>query len=794
MAVARSASVLLLATTALSSALALPQTAAAQQAVPASAQPAGAKSATEKHLRTTAEDVVVQGTRHRTAGAGLMKRQTDDKEVSTVSQAFIATQAPIQNAYQYVALTPGVITQTADPFGLSTQSSINIHGLGQDELGYTLEGMPLNDIGYYTAYPSQFIDSENIDEVSLAQGSADLDSPVISEAGGLMKVTMLDPSLHPGGSIDASYGSYNTNREFIRLDSGLIGHSGIRAFVSYSHTGSDQWRGDGRVKRQHIDFKFVKEWGEGNRVAWSGEWHDGITPSYVRPTLDSYRTYGANAPENNLASTFTSGSYNYWKDYVGTFRIVYTSIPSAFTLADNLVLNVTPYFQYGYGNGPYEDVLYDQTAVSQGGAGPFQTSIPNNAATGGSVMANFEDLQYRSGLVTKLTWTRGHNSFIVGDWYDYSNESDVQSYSGLSPSGAPADIWGDNAAEKLRILSGPYAGQPLLSNADDVITQTNELFIADVLKLMNDRLTIEAGLKYAMVQRHGVNEVPGPQYDADIYTDEPLPRLGVRYNIDHSNMIFASVSTDFRTASEQTFFNQYYQGTLDYYANTDLKPEFSISETLGYRYQGPTVMGSVSLFNYNFTNRQISTIGGDTGQEQLSINAGGQTTRGVDLEMGTRPWHHISPYASMEYLHATIDNNIQDGVDYARTAGKTAIRSPNFQAAIGLNYDDGDFFGQFDVKYVGKQYTTFTDDESIPAYVTPDLSFGYRLPKIGLPSRTVLQLNLINIGSDYLSGVAAPTINARTTTGVYGTTIGGSAPTYYLAAGLAVLFTAKQAF
>ena len=63
---------------------------------------------------------------------------------------------------------------------------------------------------------------------------------MISEAGGLMKITMLDPSLHPGGSVDLSYGSYDTNREFVRLASGLIGQSGIRAFISYSHTASDQ--------------------------------------------------------------------------------------------------------------------------------------------------------------------------------------------------------------------------------------------------------------------------------------------------------------------------------------------------------------------------------------------------------------------------------------------------------------------------------------------------------------------------------------------------------------------------
>ena len=745
--------------------------------------------------RTTAEDIVVTSSRRPpTTGGGLIKKQTEAKSVSTISAAYIATQASIQNAYQYVALAPGALVSTADPFGLSTQFSINVHGLGQDELGYVLEGMPLNDIGYYTAYPSQFIDSENIDEVSLAQGSADLDSPVISEAGGLMKLSMLDPSVHPGGSVDGSYGSFNTSREFIRLDSGLLGDTGIRAFVSYSHTGSDQWRGDGRVKRQHVDFKAVKEWGDGNRVTLSGEWHDGITPSYFKPTLQSYQAFGAQAPENNYAHTFTPGSYDYWQDYVGTFRVVYVAAPSRFTLSDNLSLNVTPYWQYGYGNGPYEDVYYDQNAVYQGGAGPYSTKIPNFIANGGSVMANFEDLQYRAGLVTKLTYTTGANTIILGDWYDYSNESDIQSYSGLSLTGQPADIWAEATSGFIRLTSGPYAGKLLLSNSDDVITQTNELFAADTVKLLNDKLTVEAGFKFAMVSRDGVNQVPGPQYRADVNNAEPLPRFSVKYQIDPLNMVFVSASTDFRTPSEQTFFNQYYQGTLYYTANTNLKPEYSISETVGYRYSGPRLTASLSFFNYNFTNRQISTLGGGSGSVNQSVNAGGQTSRGVDFEAGTKPWYHISPYVSAEYLHATIDDNIAVGNDYLPTQGKTAVRSPSFQGAIGLSYDDGTFFGSFHVKYVGDQYSTFMNDEKIPSYVTTDLGVGYRLPNFGLRARPELKLNFINMGSDYLASVANPTNNAQNTVGIRGTVIAGSAPTYYLSSGLAVLFTAKQDF
>jgi iron complex outermembrane receptor protein len=736
--------------------------------------------------RTTAEDIVVTSVKRKTVGGGLIKRQTAAKSVSTVSSAYIKTQASIQNVYQFVKLAPGALVATADPYGLSTQFSINVRGLGQDELGYVLEGMPLNDIGFYTAYPSQFIDSENIDEISLAQGSADLDSPVISAAGGLMNISMLDPSVRPGGSVDVSYGSYNTNREFLRLDSGLIGNTGIRAFLSYSHTDSDQWRGPGSVKRQHIDYKLVKEWGDGNRVTLTGTYHDGITPNYTRPTLAQYREFGTNY---NYDSAFKPGDGNYWRLNTGTFRILYMSAPSTLVLTDNLTLNVTPYWQYGYGNGPYGTEL-SQDGNFQGTAGPYSVSIPNYLANQGTVMANYQDLQYRAGLISKLTYTTGPNSVILGNWYDYSDETDTQSFSALSTSGEPGDIWADTNSGLIRLSNGKL----LLAGEDHVITQTNEIFLADILHLFNDKLTLEAGFKEAMISRNGTNGVPGPQYSAIINNAEPLPRFAARYQIDAENQVFASVTTNFRTPSEATFFNAYYGGQIYAAANTNLKPEYSISEEVGYRYTGPLVTASATFFNYNFTNRQIATIVGGN-QISESVNAGGQTTRGVDVEMGTRPWHHISPYVSGEYLHSTIDNDLLVGSDYLPTAGKTAVRSPKFQEALGLNYDDGNFFGSFSVKHVGSQYATFMNDEKIPDYTTLDMGFGYRLPPIGLKARPEVKLNIINLtGEDYLSGVASPTANARTTVGRDGTVIAGSSPNYYLSGGFTVLFTAKQGF
>lgn len=167
----------------------------------------------------------------------------------------------------------------------------------------------------------------------------------------------------------------------------------------------------------------------------------------------------------------------------------------------------------------------------------------------------------------------------------------------------------------------------------------------------------------------------------------------------------------------------------------------------------------------------------------------------MDVEIGLRPWHHFSPYVSGEYLHATIDNNIASGGDLLPTKGKIAVRSPTLQAAAGISYDDGHIFGVATLHYTGHQYATFMNDERMSDRTTGDISVGYRFGDLSRLHKPTLRLNFINITNERsLSGVASPTLNAKDTTGIYGSTISGSAPSYYIGGGFAALFTASTGF
>ena len=718
------------------------------------------------------------------AGGGLIGPQDAPVSRSTVSTDFIAEQAPTSNAFELLRLTPGANVSTSDPYGLSPSVNIAVRGLNGDELAYLVEGAPVNDIGYYAGYPSQWVDAENLQSVSLQQGTADLDTPTINATGGLITLSLRDPQTAPGGFVSAGIGSYGENREFIRLDSGQIARTGLRGFLSFSNTEADNYRGAGRDHRQHVDFKLVESWGDGNRIAVAGSYHDAILSSYPMPTLADWSAYGRS---NNYDAAFSPGDTNYWKLYQQTWRDEQVSVPSHFTLTDTLAFETTPYFQHGFGNTPYGTTL--PTTGLYLGTQPIAGAVAIPNAHGGQalVLADYIGNQYRAGVTSEFIATLGAHRLVAGWWYDYADDYDPQPFTPVGPNGEPASIWGFPDTIKTP------DGRTLSAQEAHTREQVNMLFLGDTISLLDGRLRIDAGLKYAMVNRNGTNSLPGPQYRVGLNSAQPLPRAAVRYRITPHSQVFASVSTNFRSATEYVLYNTYDVLGDQYTKGGAQRDEYSISEEVGYRYGGSLFDGSVTFFNYNFTNRQVSTMVNSS--VASSINAGGQTSRGVDAELGLLPLRHWRPYVSAEYLHATIDNDFAIDGDYLRTAGKTAVRSPAFQGALGLDYDDGRVFGNVAVKYVGSQFATFDNDERIPSHTQADAALGFRLPAYASIKKPEMRLNFVNLtDAKFLSGIASVQPNAQNAVGVHGTPIPGAAPTYFIGPGFAAIVTLSSAF
>lgn len=186
----------------------------------------GAVSSGSEHITVHSE---LQSATGGTPGGGMMPVQTAPKSRSGLTRDYIAKQSPTSNPTTMIASLPGVVTGSGDPLGTSDQQvSLSVRGLNQFELGYTYEGIPAADPLNFFIFTGTTADNENIQSLSLSQGSADISAPLYNAVGGQLSETLRDPSHKAGGLLNLAYGLYALNREFARVDSGDIGHSGIR--------------------------------------------------------------------------------------------------------------------------------------------------------------------------------------------------------------------------------------------------------------------------------------------------------------------------------------------------------------------------------------------------------------------------------------------------------------------------------------------------------------------------------------------------------------------------------------
>ncbi|GBR43952.1 TonB-dependent receptor [Neokomagataea tanensis NBRC 106556] len=715
-----------------------------------------------------------------------------------MTRDFIAKQAPTGNVSSMIANLPGVTFASQDPLGV-TGDTLTMRGFNESQIGYLFEGAPLADPINYEPYTSMLVDTENLASVTVSQGSPDLNAPLFNATGGEISATALNPSHHSGGFISAMGGTHSANKEFLRLETGDMGQSGVRGFVSFSHLSNNNWRGPGGLKRYHIDAKFIKEWGEDNSITAVFGYNKQEQTSWVMPTAEQWARFKSSV---YYSPKFTPGDPSYYKLNFSGFNALDVVLPMHFTLSDDVHLNVTPYFVHQHGPG----VGGENIPASGGYNGTLQYGNLNQPYVMGNTLttASVDPWdQSSSAINSSVSWTHGNNNVTFGYWYSWTTHQEVETFTPVNFQGQAANLYG-----KYPIFV-PQTGAILSGYNLNFKQQVNTLFIADTLKLLDNKLTLSAGFRAAMVWRSGTNNV----YGADPYKTvgnyfEPLPQFAASYQMTPHDQVYVNATTSFRAPESVESYSQLFDPNSPVAVEQPgvLKSEYDISEEIGFRHTG-RINVQASLFNANMTNHQVTSSGYIPFTNSLvaePINIGGQTSRGAQIEVGLRPWHHFSPYVSAQYLHATIDNNVaaaamnaagRSVIDYLPTTGRHAVDSPSFTAALGLAYDDGHFFGNFDVRYQGKMYSTFMNDESIPGYVISDLTAGYRFDHVGPLKGPKLQLNLVNLGNNiYRSIPASSTGTAVTQKGVYGNTVVAGAPVYQVGGNFAALFSASTGF
>ncbi len=106
---------------------------------------------------------------------------------------------------------------------------ISIRGFNQNQLGFTLDGIPLGDMSYGNhngLHISRAIINENIGVTRVSQDAGSLGTASTSNLGGTIEFASRTPGDDMAVSMAGTYGADDTKRAFVRFDSGALTEGG----------------------------------------------------------------------------------------------------------------------------------------------------------------------------------------------------------------------------------------------------------------------------------------------------------------------------------------------------------------------------------------------------------------------------------------------------------------------------------------------------------------------------------------------------------------------------------------
>jgi iron complex outermembrane receptor protein len=669
---------------------------------------------------------------------------------------------PGVNPLKAIQTLPGVLFVTADPWGNNEQNeALYVHGFAKEQLGYTMDGVPLGDQSYgnYNGLSvSRAVISENVDKVVLSSGAGALGVASSSNLGGAIETFSREPSKARTFDVRQTVGSYDTTRSFLRFDTGEFG-AGNTAYVSYLHHDARAWDFNGHQRDDQANAKFVHDDAAGKLTAYV-DWQTKVEPNedsvnrgagavyqpYARPFLYPDLKTGlayldaTGAPPAVYGNNFSNyHSAAQREDLLGYVKYDWR-------LNDAMTWSNQVYYHYDYGRGIVAG------PVNQAGLpGLFTTYFPgrNLIQVFGGTGYEVRTTEYRinrSGGVSNLNWQLGDHAIEAGVWIEH-NES------------ATHRVWYPFSAANSDLT--PYdtpRGQAFTQYYSTIFNNTVQFHLQDQWRIRPD-LLLQAGFKSSLQYVKGSFPIPqktAPGANPAIVTPSGhvdteewfLPQVGGVWDATDHEQVFFNIQKNMRQfvtygAGGLSPWSLGSQAAFDQFKQT-ANPETAWTYELGARTHrdldlGPltSIQGQVSLYHVNFSDRllQVAAFNFINPGASVLANVGSVKTDGVDVAATFNFGEHVHLYDALSYNRSTYGSNysvaqkvggvLTDVV--VHTSGKWVPATPDWLNKSILSVNAGAFEAQLSGDYVGRRYATYLNDLSVKASLLWGLEASYQL-------------------------------------------------------------------
>lgn len=663
---------------------------------------------------------------------------------------------------------PGVNFQSADPFGAYEWSTrIVVRGFNQNQLGFTLDDVPLGDMSYGNhngLHISRAILSENIGAVELSQGAGSLAAASTSNLGGTLEFTSLDPATEFAARVDGSVGSDSAQRAFVRVDSGEFGDAGTRLFLSYADQGTDKWKGDGEQLQEAMNFKVVQPLGEATLTGFYS-YSDRAESDYQDMSLEMIGRLGRDW--DNFDSDYAS-AIEVAKRYNDDNKNNHGDVDDAYLGGAGLRKDSLGYVSLDLPLGSaidWKTTFYKHTNEGQGLWGTPYVMTPKGAPL--SIRTTEYDIT-RNGVVSDLTFDLGSHSLNAGIWVETNDFNQARRFYGEPSSLRPTRSFTE------------FQRNPFFTQWEYAFsTDTMQLHIQDSWQV-SDAVRIQLGAK-AMQVDVDANTVTGDKKTGSIETNENfLPQVGLVWSVSDQHELYSTLGKNARALiGSATGTSPFSASQAGFEAIRDnIQPETSTSLEFGWRFRGDAFEGVVTAYHVQFDDRLLAIQQGPAivGAVNALANVGGVEATGLEAGLNwqindTWYWYNSASLNDSSYS----DDYFTAGNNRVALAGKTVVDSPElmFNSELGLELDRA--FAKLHLKHTGERYYTYTNDGSVDSYNVVNLSVGYRFPDLGALKELTLQLDIANItDEDYISTVGSGGFSNSDATGTQQTLLPGA--------------------
>ncbi len=618
-------------------------------------------------------------------------------------------------------MSPSVIA-TGDAGGGIGYSGIRVRGSDGSRINITANGVPINDSESHNVYWVNMPDlASSLRDIQIQRG-AGTSTNGAGAFGASINMLTDAPSYAPSATVSASYGSFNSNKETIKVSSGLFGdHWSVDARLS--HIGSDGY----------IDRAFSKLWSYMGQVAYRGDGMSirllafgGKEQTYMAwdyATKEEMKKFGR---RYNPCGKYTAdnGETAFYPDQCDNFTQHHLQLLYTQSIRHDLTLNAT--LHYTKGDGYYDQYKTDRT-LTEYGLKPFVDKEGNTVEKSDLIRLKNNDNDF-GGAMLNVRYLHDNLSVVAGGAANFHRGNHfgqikwVRNYIGAID---PLQQYYHNTGRKF--------DSNIFVRADYDIS--NGISIYGDMQLRHIHYTIT-----------GVSDNfdwnTGDMALLDLHRDWNFlnPKVGLSYNRG-GHRAYASWSVAHKEPTRDNF--------------TDSDPghypeaERMFDYELGYFYNTSLFSLGANCYYMDYRNQLVVTGQlSDTGNP-ISVNVPDSYRMGIELQGALRPvaWFDWQ-------VNATLSRNrISDFTEYVYEdewknpisidCGDTPIAfSPDFILQNMFNFNVSGFEASLASRYVSSQYmnNARSAEARLDSYFVSDLSLAYTFKT--LPSVKELRLGL----------------------------------------------------